>query len=157
MHRKAPATPRANELYMRANQFAHVIDMLPTTRDLYLQCLDEDPRFAPAWARLGRAYRVMGKYGFPDAEDLLRREDEAFRKALELDPDLSLAHHLYAYYEVEEGGRAREAMVRLLDRVRARPGDAELFAALVLACRFCGLYDASVAADRRARRLEPGI
>jgi hypothetical protein len=48
-------------------------------------------------------------------------------------------------------------MVRLLARVRASPAEADLFAALVLACRFCGLLDASVAADRRARRLDPGI
>ena len=34
-------------------------------------------------------------------------------------PDLSLAHNLYAQFEVE-AGRAREAMVRLLDRVRRR-------------------------------------
>ena len=35
---------------------------LPVARDLYLQCVDEDPGFAPAWARLGRAHRMIGKY-----------------------------------------------------------------------------------------------
>jgi TolB-like protein len=157
MLRKTPATARANEIYMRANQVANDLDLLAKARDLYKECLEEDPRFAPAWARLGRAHRVLAKYGFAAPEENRRAAEEAFHKALELDPDLPLAHHLYTYYEVEEGGHARDAMVRLLGRVRVRPAEADVFAALVLACRFCGLLDASIAADRRARRLEPGI
>jgi tetratricopeptide (TPR) repeat protein len=157
IHRKTPATPRANELFLRANQVATTIERLPEARDLYARCLEEDPRFAPAWARLGRVHRVMGKYGFPEPEESLRRAEDAFREALRLDPDLSLAHYLYAHLEIEERARARDAMVRLLGRVRATPAEADLFAALVLACRFCGLLDASVAADRRARRLDPGV
>jgi TolB-like protein len=157
MHRKTPATARAHELFMRANQISSVTERLPAARDLYLESLAEDPRFAPAWARLGRVYRVMGKYGFPDPEESLRRAEEAFEKALALDPDLSLAHYLFTHFEVEETGRSVEAMARLLGRVRASPAEAELFAALVVACRFCGLLAPSVAADRRARRLDPGL
>jgi hypothetical protein len=33
----------------------------------------------------------------------------------------------------------------------------QLLCGLVLACRFCGLLDASIEADRRARRLDPGV
>src|SRR4030095_9555996 len=43
-------------------------------------------------------------------------------------------------------------MVRLVER--ARTADPELLAGLVSACRYCGLLDASVAADRRARSLD---
>jgi tetratricopeptide (TPR) repeat protein len=157
MLRKLPATPRANELYLRANAIAGVFDMLPAAHDLYRECLQEDPRFAPAWARLGRVFRVMGKYGYTPSAEGMAAAEQAFQKALALDPELALAHHLYAYFEVEERGRARDAMVRLIERARACPTDAEVFAALVMACRFCGLLDASVAADARARRLEPGI
>jgi hypothetical protein len=48
-------------------------------------------------------------------------------------------------------------MARLLGRARSQAADPELFAGLVLACRFCGLLDASVAADRQAKRLDPNI
>jgi tetratricopeptide (TPR) repeat protein len=48
-------------------------------------------------------------------------------------------------------------MVRLLAQVRRAPTDADLWAGLVVACRFCGLLDASLEADRKARRLDPGI
>ena len=106
---------------MRANRISPVVEMLPAARDLYLQCVEEDPRFAPAWAQLGRTYRVLGKYGLAVPDDCLRLAESAFQRSLELDPDLPLAHHLYAYFEIEEGGRAQGAMVRLLERARDRP------------------------------------
>jgi hypothetical protein len=56
-----------------------------------------------------------------------------------------------------EAGHAREAMARLLDRVRAAGSEPELFAGLVHACRYCGLLDASVAAYERARSLDPRV
>jgi len=58
--------------------------------------------------------------------------------------------------EVEDG-RATEAVVRLLGRVRQRASDPELYAGLVHACRYAGLLDASIAAFHRARRLDPAI
>lgn len=158
IQKDAPACPRAYELYLRANHVSASSDLLPRARDLYLECLKEDPNYAPAWARLGRAYRVMAKYGIgDDPRGDLARAEEAFQKALALSPDLPIAHTLYTAYEVEEKGAARDAMVRLLGRAQARPADPDLYSGLVLVCRFSGLLEASVAADRRARRLDPGI
>jgi hypothetical protein len=48
-------------------------------------------------------------------------------------------------------------MVRLLEQARRRSTDAELFAGLVPACRYCGLLGPSLRADTRARRLDPSI
>jgi tetratricopeptide (TPR) repeat protein len=90
------------------------------------------------------------------AESLALAE-EAFHRALEINPDLPLTHNFYTYFEIEERGRAPEAMLRLLQRVGTGAADPHLFAGLVVACRFCGLLEASLAADRRARRLDPAI
>jgi hypothetical protein len=99
----------------------------------------------------------MGKFGDTAVSAANRASaEQALKRALAINPDLSLAHNLYAQFEVE-AGRAREAMVRLLDRVRASPSEPELFAGLVHACRYCGLLDASEAAEERARRLDPHI
>ena len=57
-----PHDPRAYELYLRANELSRRYDGLPQARELYEACLERDPRFAPAWARLGRCHRVIGKY-----------------------------------------------------------------------------------------------
>jgi serine/threonine protein kinase/tetratricopeptide (TPR) repeat protein len=156
-----PANARAYELYLRANQIGHLAMLVDTeqwelARDLYRQCLDEDPRYAPAWARLGRIYRVMGKWGREDSGENLEQAEKAFKQALAINPDLSIAHNLYAYLEVDSG-HAVDAMLRLVERAEARSTDPELYAGLVHACRYCGLLDASAAAHRRARRLDSKI
>ena len=84
------------------------------------------------------------------------RAERAFERALALNPDLAMAHHLYAHFEAEIG-RAGDAMVRLLTRARAWQSDAELFAGLTTVCRYVGLLDESLAAFERARQLDPDV
>ena len=151
----APRNPRAYELYLRANELARTYDGLPRARDLYERSLELDPSFAPAWARLGRCHRVIGKFieGSPDSD---ARAEEAFRRALELNPRLSLAHTFYAHLEAETG-QSQAALVRLLGEAERHGNDPELFAGLVHACRYCGLYEESIAAHGEARRLDPNV
>jgi tetratricopeptide (TPR) repeat protein len=98
---------------------------------------------------------LIGKLGGGTQSDLAAAET-ALRRALELNPDLPMAHNLMAQIDID-GGRARDAMVRLLGQARRRSTDPELFAGLVYACRYCGLLGASREADVRARRLDPAI
>ena len=151
----SPANGHAYELYLRANQLSHDARHLHTARELYLQSVDEDPGYAPAWAQLGRVYRVIGKYGGDGLAQSMVLGESAFTRALELNPDLPAAHGLYAYLEADLG-RAQDAMMRLL-RQPAIANDAELLAGLVHACRYCGLLDESVAAHERARRMDPTV
>lgn len=159
LERGAPTSPRAYELYLRANEVAVSWvqeSRLLAARDLYRSCLDQEPGYAPAWARVARLYRVLSKYGFGDTEENYRLGREAIARALELDPDLSLAHHYNTYFQVEEG-EARVAIPRLIERARSRENDPNVFAGLVVALRFCGLLEASLAAHDRAKRLDPRI
>jgi eukaryotic-like serine/threonine-protein kinase len=151
----APHDARAYELYLRANELARTYDGLPQARELYERCLEMDPRFAPAWARLGRCHRVIGKYidSTPGSD---ARAEEAFRRALALNPRLSLAHKFYAHLEADIG-ESQRAMVRLLGEATRHGNDPELFAGLVHACRYCGLFDQSIAAHAEARRLDPNV
>jgi serine/threonine protein kinase/tetratricopeptide (TPR) repeat protein len=150
-----PHDARAYELYLRANELARKLEGLAGARDLYQQCVELDSRFAPAWARLGRCHRVMGKFvdGAPESE--VRAED-AFRRALAINPRLSIAHKFYANLEADTGHSDR-AVGRLLNEATHHGNDPELFAGLVHACRYCGLFDESVAAHAEARRLDPNI
>jgi serine/threonine protein kinase len=150
-----PNNAAAYEFYLRGNQAWAEPSQWAIARDLFRQSLEIDPSYAPAWARLGRCYRLLGKYGPPaEKADNLAQGEAALKRALDLNPNLSLAHELYAHFEVE-AGRARDAMVRLLERVRENASQPELFAGLVHACRYCGLLDASIAAYELARRLDP--
>ena len=148
-----PQHPRAYELYLRANELARTYDGLPQARDLYKECLDLDPSFAPAWARLGRCHRVIGKF-IEGSADSDTRAQEAFDRAIALNPRLSIAHKFYANLEGDIG-LAPRAMVRLLEQATRHGNDPELFAGLVHACRYCGLFDQSLAAHAEARRLDP--
>jgi eukaryotic-like serine/threonine-protein kinase len=149
-----PGSARAYEFYLRANHLLRerTLENLELARDLYKECLSEDANYAPAWARLGRCYRFLEKFGEEGAENL-EAAQWAFHRAFSLNPDLSIAHNLYTQIEADLGN-AQAAMVRLLARAEAHPNDPDLFAGLVQACRFCGLLEESVAAHSRACQLD---
>ena len=151
----APHNASAYALYLRANELARAYSGIAEARELYQRCLELDPRFAPAWAHLGRCHRVIGKYiaGTPESET---NAEQAFRQALEINPRLSVAHKFYANLEADIG-QAPRAVVRLLNEANRHGNDPELFAGLVHACRYCGLYAESIAAHAEARRLDPNV
>ena len=53
--------------------------------------------------------------------------------------------------------RRERALVRLLGEATRHGNDPELFAGLVHACRYCGLFEQSIAAHAEARRLDPNV
>jgi non-specific serine/threonine protein kinase len=151
-----PHKPRdagAYALYLRANELALTYDELPRARALYQQCVELDPTFAPAWAQLGRCHRVIDKF-IVASEDGVARAEEAFRRALEINPRLTLAHKYYAHHEAETG-QPRAALARLLGEATRHGNDPELFTGLVHALRYCGLFEQSIAAHEEAQRLDP--
>ena len=153
MHPDVPGHTGAYELYLRANRLAHRPADYQQALSLYQACVAADPGYAPAWARLGRLYRVLAKYG--DAPDLrLQQAEEALHRALALNPELSIAHTQSASLEVDSG-RAVEAMTRLIEHAKQARHDAELLVGLVHACRYSGLLDASIAAHQHAIALDP--
>src|SRR5262245_15010041 len=157
--RDVPASPSAYELYLRGNQIIvqglRGGQDLAIARDLYLRCVEEDPGYAPAWARLGRCFGLLAR-GMDDGASFLAQADTCFKRALTLNPDLALAHNLYAQVELDLN-RATEATIRLLGRIREGRAEPELYAALTQACRYCGFLEASAAAHERARNLDPEI
>src|SRR4030095_9146315 len=154
-----PANPTAYEFYLRAHQLHQQATLVSLeaaglARDLYLQSVEADPQYAPAWANLGRCYRVLGKAGGEGAEDYLKRAESCLQRALTLNPQLASVTRAYAQLE-SDIGRSKDGLVRLLTAARTNDRDPELWAGLVHACRYCGLLQASIAAPDRARRLRP--
>ncbi len=149
-----PASAKAYEFFLRGTyvERERTVENLLLARDLYRECVEEDPNYAPAWARLGRCYRFLGKFG-EEGPETLEMAKWAFHRAFALNPDLTLAHKLYTQIEADLGN-AQAAMLRLLALAGSHPNDPEIYAGLVQACRFCGLLEESVAAHRRARRLD---
>src|SRR4030095_7302333 len=129
-----PASGKAYEQYLRANRLSHDAGTWGAARELYLESIKGDPGYAPAWARLGRMYRLMAKYGAGDARYCGALAEEAFRHALALNPELSVAHHLAAQLDLDLG-RPREALGRVVGRARQHRADPPLVASLVPAWR----------------------
>jgi serine/threonine protein kinase len=151
-----PASPRAYELYLRANEMSRDTRHWTAALDLYEQCVKEDAHYAPGFVGIGRMHRMIGKYVDGDTATHFAKSEAALIRALDLNPDLSPAENLYAHLEVDLG-RAEQSMVRLLRRARERTADPEVFAGLSHSLRYCGLLQASLAAARQARRLDPRI
>lgn len=164
--RDVPTSPAAYEFFLRGNEVIGPQGItsssdLRVARELYTRAVEEDPQFAPAWARLGRCVYLIAKVdSISDSEAqrsrTLAHAETCFQRALELSPDLPLAHYVYALLEIDQG-RARSAMVRLIARAAAGSSQPDLYAALVQACRYCGLLEPSIAAHFRARALDPTI
>ncbi|MCG6989796.1 MAG: hypothetical protein LJF06_16675 [Gemmatimonadetes bacterium] len=158
LRRDAPGSAHAYELFLRANHLSHQTGRWDEARQLYLQSLHIDAAYAPAWAYLGRCYRLIAKWS-PDASvhEAMQAEAEAsFQHAFELNPDLPVGHRFFAQLEVELG-RAPSSMVRLIQSLRHSDADPDLFAGLVHSCRFAGLLRESASAHLRARRLDGSI
>ena len=144
----APHNAQAYELYLRANELARTYEGVIQARDLYEQCLDLDPAFAPAWAHLGRCHRVIAK--FIDGSSDEARAKTALDRALALNPRLSVAHKYYAQLEADIG-QPTSAMVRLLEQAAQHGNDPELFSGLVHSCRYCGLFEQAINAHAEAK------
>lgn len=150
--RDVPATARAYEFYLRANYLSTQMRDLTLARDMYRSCLAEDPAYAPAWARLARCYRILAKFR-ADSDGNVARAEEAFQRAFALNPQLPGIHSQYAYHETDQG-RAKDAIARLLRLLPYHPNAPDLYAALVYACRYAGLLEASLAAHESAQHLD---
>jgi serine/threonine protein kinase/tetratricopeptide (TPR) repeat protein len=151
-------TPRARagsdqafESYLRGMQLRAEAGAWRQAHAFFMQSLERDPGFAAAWAERGRLERILGKY----EEPALRSAAEvSLGRALALDPDSGVAQLYLAQLEIDLG-RVDASLARLLDRGWQRRAEPHLYAALVHACRYAGLLDASIAAHHAAMRLDP--
>ena len=82
-----PSSTQAYDYFLRGNQLSVDAKQWTVARDLYEQCVAEDPRYAPAWARLGRMYHVMAKFLETGTNEGLGLAESAFKQALALNAD----------------------------------------------------------------------
>jgi serine/threonine protein kinase/tetratricopeptide (TPR) repeat protein len=148
-----PRSDKAFDLYLRGMQLRAEAGAWRQAHSLMVRSLETDAGFAAAWAERGRLERLLAKYEDPA---LLADAETSFQKALALDPESGAAQYYYAQLEVDVG-RVDAALERLLARARQRRAEPHVYAALVHACRYGGLLDASVAAHRLASHLDPTV
>jgi non-specific serine/threonine protein kinase len=156
LYADTPANATAYELYLRGSQYA-TLDRDPAVgRDLLVRAIEADPGYAPAWARLGHVYRLLGKYHTVGRRQHYTRAAEATARALELHPGLPLAHLVQAHIDLDQG-RTERALDDLLGVVERNPNHPLGYQGLVTAFRYTGMIEESHAAHRIVRELDPEI
>lgn len=144
--------PHAYEYYLRGvdlyskGDFPMAIRMLEKSTELA-------PRFAPAWANLGRSYNANASFQFGGAEHYGKAE-AAFSKALSLQPTLIDAR-VYLANMLTDTGRVEEAVPLLREALKTNPNHAETHWELGYAYRFGGMLPESVSECEQARQLDP--
>jgi DNA-binding winged helix-turn-helix (wHTH) protein len=154
-----PGIEQANyATFLQAKELAvhRSLESVTRARDLFSMCVANDPKFAAAWAWLGRSCRFLEKHREGPSAARMELAQAALRRALTIDPHLASAHHFYTQLQADLG-QSREAMVRLAERIATRGDDPESYAGLVQVLRYTGLLDESVEAHRRATSLDPTI
>jgi serine/threonine protein kinase/tetratricopeptide (TPR) repeat protein len=95
MSSASTSNPEAYRLYLQGRQlwYGRTSDGLKKSIELFQQAIAADPNYALAYTGLADTYAVAASYGtgltFPQARAL---QDQASRKAIELDDSLSEAH-----------------------------------------------------------------
>jgi TolB-like protein/class 3 adenylate cyclase len=124
-------------------------------RQLLERATTLDPRYAEAYAWLGRAYLQMATYGWTeDPDGAARRALDLGQKAVTLDPDSAAGHRVLGLVHLmrSEYGQASAE----IDRVLAlNPSDSEGLQGRAELLLWLGRFDQSIEAGEAALRVDP--
>jgi len=149
-----PKNQQAYDFYLRSVAVPH--DPVPNKEAIKMLewAVGIDPSYAPAWEALGQRYYFDSLFG-GGGEDMFQRSNNAYERAVTLDPNRVMAASLLITNRVERGdlGRAYDAATNL---VRHRPQSADAHFALSFVYRYAGMLEQSTEECNAARQLDPG-
>ena len=91
---KATVNPKAYEAYLKGRYFQNkrTQEGLRRAMEYYQKAVDEDPRYAPAYAGLADTYFPLTNWGWVSIREAIPKAKAAALKAVELDEGLADAH-----------------------------------------------------------------
>jgi serine/threonine protein kinase/tetratricopeptide (TPR) repeat protein len=134
-----PKSEEAYELYLRSIGLAH--DVAPNRDAIAMleKAVAIDPSYAPVWEALGLRYYYAEAYG-EGGDAMLKRSEEAMKRALALDPNLISAAGVLITHQTDRGEIAA-AYAQASALVKRRPNGAMAHFALSYVLRYAGLLD----------------
>jgi eukaryotic-like serine/threonine-protein kinase len=147
-----PNNEEAYDLYLRSIALPN--DVAPNKGAIAMleRAVAIDPSYAPAWEALGLRYYFDGSYG-DGGDQIFRRSDSAFERALALDPDLIFASSRLIMNRTERGDLGN-AYAEASALVKRQPESASAHFALAYVLRYAGLLDAAAQECRAALALD---
>jgi serine/threonine protein kinase/tetratricopeptide (TPR) repeat protein len=149
-----PKNPEAYDLYLHSIALPHDPEANKDAIAVLENVVQMDPSYAPAWEQLGLRSYYDATYS-DGGEVLFQRSNEAYERALALDPDLTIAAGQLIANRVERGelGKAYQAAQTLIKR---RPESAQAHFALSYVYRYAGMLERSTKECDAALVLDPG-
>ncbi len=149
-----PKNAQAYDLYLHSLAIPHDPVANKDALAVLQEVVQMDPAYAPAWQELGLRSYYDATYS-DGGEKMLQQSNEAYARALQLDPNLTVALGQQITNAVERGelGKAYLAAQALL---KSRPESAQAHFALSYVFRYAGMLGHSAAECNRALTLDPG-
>ena len=149
-----PKNPQAYDLYLHSIALPHDAAANKDAIAVLEQVVQMDPTYAPAWEQLGLHCYFDATYA-DGGEAMYQRSNQAYERALALDPNLSIAAGQLIAYRVERGelGKAYQAAQAL---VKQRPGSAQAHFTLSYVYRYAGMLEQSTRECNAALAIDPG-
>ncbi len=134
-----PKSEVAYDLYLRSIAVPH--DPRPNKDAIAMleRAVGIDPSYAPAWEALGLRYYFDASYG-DGGEQMLKRSDSTFERAIALDPNLTSAPGELITNRVDEG-ELGSAYAEATALVKRRPQSAFAHFVLGYVLRYAGLLE----------------
>ncbi len=151
---ESPVNSLAYEYYLRGVDLYAVSDFGGAIRMLE-KSASIDPKYAPTWAHLGRAYTTNASLQFGGRREY-RLAEQAYDNAMSLNPTLP-EPRVYMANLLTDTGRVEQAVNLLRVALQSSPNNAEAHWELGYAYRFGGMLEQSVAECELARRLDPEV
>ncbi len=149
-----PKSEEAYDLYLRS--IAVPRDVAPNKDAIAMleRAVGIDPSYAPAWEALGLRYYFDASYG-DGGEQMLKRSDSAFERAIALDPNLTSATGELITNRVDEGELAN-AYAEATALVKRRPQSAIAHFVRGYVLRYAGLLEEAARECDTALTLDRG-
>jgi eukaryotic-like serine/threonine-protein kinase len=149
-----PKNLAAYDLYLHSLALPHDTAANKDAIAVLEQVVQMDPNYAPAWEQLGLRCYYDGTYS-DGGEAMLQRSNQAYERALQLDPERSVAAGQLITSRVERGelGKAYEAAEAFVQR---RPDSAQAHFALSYVYRYAGMLEQATRECNAALAIDPG-
>jgi eukaryotic-like serine/threonine-protein kinase len=149
-----PKSEEAYDLYLRSIAVPH--DVAPNKEAIAMleRAVGIDPSYAPAWDALGLRYYYDASYA-DGGEQMFKRSDSAFERAITLDPNLILAAGQLITNRADRG-EIGTAYAQATALVKRRPDSASAHFVLSYVLRYTGLLEDAARECDTASRLDRG-